>query len=364
MIVFHVIDKLIGGGAEKQLRILVNNSSNLVQHKVVYLKKGGEKLINPPTELIRIEATSKIEIIKKLNIVFKRNKLDILQVWLPEYFCIFAIFVARRYHKGLHIISCDRRAPVNRFSYLYLRDRIKILQHFMSDIIVANFPIQKYGRFSRFLLKKRPFFNVYNAIEFGEAAVGWDNSSTVNIIFVGRLVFQKQPLKVLVLLQKLHTVFPQYNFFAHFFGEGELQEALCAYSVNNSLIKNTKFHGFVQNWKNEVRCMEGMKIMYFPTQNEGMPNVLFEAASIELPFVSSDIQEIVVHFGHLSTKEFPMLVNPSKDNDSKTIEAFEKILFDREFVYRVNKKNLRSIYKYNVNGYVSKWFQLYKELAK
>jgi hypothetical protein len=145
--ILHVIASLEGGGAERQLQIMANNTDPDRYHvSIIFLHKGtGQYVFNDEIDLIQIPRGRKWNIPLLWYRIYKAVKAcqpDILQLWMPEILTIPAAFAGK--FSGAYIISAARRSmrSVNSIK-LHLRDLASYIQHMMADRIVANFSFPK-----------------------------------------------------------------------------------------------------------------------------------------------------------------------------------------------------------------------------
>jgi len=157
--ILHVIAALEGGGAERQLQILANNTDqNKYQVSIIFLHKGtGQYVFDKAIDLLQIPRGRKWNIPSLWFRIYKAVKAyqpDILQLWMPEIITIPAAIAGK--FSGAYIISAARRSmrSVNSIK-LRLRDLAGYIQHIMADRIVANFISDGEPLFFRKLFSKK-----------------------------------------------------------------------------------------------------------------------------------------------------------------------------------------------------------------
>ena len=371
MKIVHVIDKLIGGGAETQLRHLTSNANSDFQHVIVYHKKGGAEFYEGKNvTLIFCDENRKFTLAKKVWQILDKEAPDIVQLWLPEYLCIPAAIYCKL--NNLTIISCDRRAPIEKFGYMYFRDRLKIVQHMLADVVVTNFPFCKYGIVYRKILSIKKMDTIYNAItrskifleDISLKEISKLRKPKINLNFVGRLVEQKRPEMIVEILEALIKNHPTYEFSATYYGVGDLKTQIIELATQKNIQKNVKMPGYVSSWTNEILESEyDIDLLVFPSINEGMPNVLFESASIRLPFVACDIDEIAIHFKNDLEN---LLVNSNLELRQQKIEFIKRILSlieDDSYRHLVSEELIKNNMKYSIVSCVNRWEGIYQDLV-
>lgn len=360
MKIFHIIDKLIGGGAETQLRLLVNNSTE--DHSVIYHKRGGEELVNETVDLHFINSSDKIGIIKELLRILDGQQIDLIQLWLPEYICLPAAIYGRV--NKIKVISCDRRAPSNTIGYLYFRDRLKVFQHLISSVVVPNFPIVKFGVISKFFLRFKDCHLIYNAVTSQRNTVNKFNSNEddLTIVFIGRLVKQKRPEILLKLIPLLLDSVDKNKLKIIYFGVGELEKSLNDKAKNLGVEDFVHFQGFNNDWDLYLEKLNGNKLLVFPSINEGMPNVLFESAVAKLPFLAMDIPEILIHFEEVRQNS---LIHYKQSENEQITEMYNKIVAlykDTDLTKESTNKNYSIAMGYSLESFLDNWHSLYNRV--
>ena len=167
----------------------------------------------------------------------------------------------------------------------------------------------------------------------------------------------KKQKNVIFLIKSVHELIKSgCNIHLYLFGQGELYADLIQYVSKNKITNYISFEGFKNNWKREAL---GADCFVLPTSREGMPNVLFEAASVGLPIISTNIEEIACHFtDHYDA----LLVNPKDIVQLKN--AINKLFTDRDFAKRIAKNASETIKKYSKEKMVHNYEKIYLELLQ
>jgi len=295
----HVIASLEGGGAERQLQIIANNTDpNRYHVSIIFLHKGtGQYIFNEGIELLQIPRGRKWDILSLWLRIYKAVKAyqpDILQLWLPEIVTIPAAFAGK--FSGAYIISAARRSmrSVNSIK-LGLRDRISYIQHIMADRIVANYNPDKEPFFFRKLFYKKNGLIISNAITIcqnktsSRADLPVKTPDSFLIWFTGRIA----PEKRLDILLDSFIVLRRdgLNILLAICGEGkpDLTNHLKQKVRQASMQEHVSFLGYRKNWHDLARQAD---LFVLPSTSEGMPNVLFEAMLLGLPCIAADIPVI------------------------------------------------------------------------
>ena len=297
--ILHVIAALEGGGAERQLQILANNTDADRYHvSILFLHRGtGQYVFDEAINILQIPRGRKWNIPSLWFRIYKSVKAyqpDILQLWMPEIITIPAALAGK--FSGAYIISAARRSmrSVNSIK-LRLRDLASYIQHITADQIVANFNPDKEPYFFRMLFSKKKGIVIPNAItirqgktlSYADLPVKKPNSFL--IWYTGRIAPQKR-LDILL------------DSFIELRKDGlDVSLAICG-EGNPDLTNNLKqkvqqagmqehvcFLGYRKDWHDLAGHAD---LFVLPSTAEGMPNVLFEAMLLGLPCIAADIPAI------------------------------------------------------------------------
>lgn len=105
--------------------------------------------------------------------------------------------------------------------------------------------------------------------------------STVNLLFVGRMVAQKNPLLAVDIAKKLRRC--GVSSVVHFFGDGPLVSQVEEYGRRQGI--DCTMHGWVDSWEPIAAVDNSMLVL--TSTFEGFGNVLVEASSIGIPVVAA-----------------------------------------------------------------------------
>lgn len=177
-------------------------------------------------------------------------------------------------------------------------------------ISVRNDPVKEYGSKFRYILMKLLYkraqgyvFQTERAKEYfsfsahivensvvipnpvGREFIGWESSGNrkKEIVSVGRLEEQKDPLLLVEAFEEVHKIFPEYELV--FYGEGSLKERIMQESRKRGLAEAVVLKGNVNRIGEAVR---DASLFVLSSRYEGMPNALMEAMALGIPCVSTD----------------------------------------------------------------------------
>jgi len=199
---------------------------------------------------------------------------------------------------------------------------------------------------------------------------GWDSeqyksdyskkSKKFKIIFVGRLVEQKDPFTFLKAI-KLYFI-RNNDFIVHILGDGKLRKKMKKFVTKNNLSKNVKFLGWVSKEK-MIEEYQSASLQVAPSLDEGMSITMLEALSCGQYVISTplsgniDIIKPNVNGDFIKTGDYKFLFEKIDDfyknkflkdykTDKNVIEKQKKI-FEWDNIVREYDKLLKDLLKKN-----------------
>jgi GalNAc-alpha-(1->4)-GalNAc-alpha-(1->3)-diNAcBac-PP-undecaprenol alpha-1,4-N-acetyl-D-galactosaminyltransferase len=303
--ILHVIAALEGGGAERQLQVIANNTdTDKYDVSIIFLHKGsGQYVFNDGIEMLQIPRGGKWNIPSLWSRIYRTVKAcrpDILHLWMPEIMTIPAAFAGKS--TGAYIISAARRSmrSVNSIS-LRLRDIASYVQHIMADRIVANFNPDTEPFFFRMLFSKKKGLVISNAITVchnktpSEANLPVKRENSFVIWFTGRIAPQKRLDILLDSFIALRKDGLDISLVICGHGNADLTNHLKQKAGQAGMREHVRFLGYRRDWHDLVINAD---LFVLPSTSEGMPNVLFEAMLLGLPCIATDIPAISSLLAH------------------------------------------------------------------
>lgn len=312
MKILHCIHSLSGGGAERQLKLLVAEANNKGEDYAIYcVNSEGNNL---PVGLVKIyhsSKKSKLSVFGEIEKAIKDFNPDIVHVWLPFSVTIPALIIAKLNRKI--IVSSYRNAMM--FNRLF-----KVVEYMLiwicSDGIISNNPISMSRIQYRILFKKKIGRVIPNAVKIDnkyKKSLDSKKNAKKTILFVGRLTKQKNWQ---CLINAMPAVIKHNNEIQLLVcGDGEDKDKFIRLVNSLGLENNVSLRGYE---KNIYQVMKDADVLVSASWFEGMPNVLLEALEIGLPCIVSKIN---AHLNVLNDIDTFLLFDPSssKDLSSKII---------------------------------------------
>jgi glycosyltransferase involved in cell wall biosynthesis len=283
--VLHCIHSLSGGGAERQLQVLVaaSESAGIAPGIFCVNDKGGE-LISPSVPIFKSKHSIKYNysLFASLHEAMCNFQPNVIHAWLPGSMTIPAMLVAFAH-----------RVP-SVFSYrstMFFRRPLTVPEYLCalmaSSGIVSNNPIERSNLAYRFLYKWKRGVVIKNAVDvdacFRKQLTGSTPDSTRTILFAGRIMAAKNWR---CLLRAMPLIDAQHSYRLTICGDGEDAREFRKLVSELKLQDKVTLLGYR---KDVYAIMQSADVLVLPSWYEGMPNVLLEALAIGIPCIVSDI---------------------------------------------------------------------------
>lgn len=192
---------------------------------------------------------------------------------------------------------------------------------------------------------------IYNPFPIDQYSLG-DNEKCggdLSLFYVGRLVDGKNLFRWIDIAKELSENFNKISF--HFYGKGNLEEALKTYVERSGLKENFYFHGYVE-------AVEGIyskhDLLLFLSEYESFGNVVVESILSGTPVLAKPIPSIKEIFA-----DFPeFLLNEKKDYTGQIIQKLKKLQQLEDSSIRARKDFTR---KYSMEKHMEMFKNLYEE---
>ena len=343
MKILHCIGKLKGGGAETQLNILINHEK---KHKHVVLSH--ENAENGCNTFYKLE--KRLNILQKWIRVYKilkTEKPDVIHIWLPAVFHIYflpALFFPAKCVLGVRNVY--QLENFKRYLHLFI--------YFLSKKIVSNTHIDDQKGWFRSVYIKKEYFFIPNAIKFDIEKPKRDNlinNKTKQLLYVGRLVNQKNLINLINALSGIKD----HNWELKIIGEGYLRQTLMEKVDNLQLHNKISFIEFTNQIENYYKNADALIL---PSFTEGMPNVVFEAASFQNMLILSNIPQ---HKRWFNDHKNALLFDPySKEELQTCIVKF--LQMDADEIYTFNLNTFEVIKTLSKETYTKKYVEMYHQI--
>lgn len=274
--VLHVVNSNIYSGLEN---VACDIISNIKDYNCIYVTKNGPVVEILEDKNIPYEIIDKLSI-KEMKRVIKKYKPTIIHAHDFTASVICSFVKGKRYLiEHLHN-NCPwlKKLCINSIAFLFAGLR-------SDKILTVSESIEKEYIFSKFI--KNKINCIGNPISINKILSMVDESDFVkkyDICCVARLTEQKNPQKFINIIEKVKVEIP--NIKAVWVGNGELEEECKLLVKEKGLENNIELVGFQ---KNPYKFMAASKVFLLTSDWEGFGLVAFEALTLGLPCVVSNV---------------------------------------------------------------------------
>ena len=147
---------------------------------------------------------------------------------------------------------------------------------------VSNSSYEGYAFHKLFAKKSSVLYNIIDTDTIFEKRAQDENTYDYDMIYVGRLTFQKDPQRLMRLCARLKESKPDLK--VAIVGTGELEEEVKQLCEQLQITENVHFLGFQPN---PIKMVHDSKVMILTSRWEGMPMCALEAMALGTPVVST-----------------------------------------------------------------------------
>ena len=341
MRILHILNSSNFSGAENVAITIINNMKN--DNEIVYVSPEGTIKEYLKKNEIKCELVTKV-CIKEIKRVIKKYRPDIIHAHDFTASVISAI-ASNRKIKVISHIHCNNKwmKKINLKTIIYLISSIK----YKKILLVSKSIIDEYI-FKKFINKKvQVVGNIVDTNRVKKMSEEVDIQEDYNLIFIGRLVEAKQPIKFIELINKLKNNNKVIK--AVMLGDGPLK-AECEQEIKKyNLKKNIELKGFQ---KNPYIYLRKSKILCMTSEWEGYGLVAVEALSLGKPVVATKVGGI------------PSIVNEKcgkvTNNFNEMLDEITNLLQDDNYYQNKQLSALERVKQINnMEKYISEMNKIY-----
>ena len=179
------------------------------------------------------------------------------------------------------LIVADRNDPRKVPSSGIMRRARDFLYRFADAVVLQNERNRDY--FSKAVQKKSAI--ILNPVNLGEYnGIALTKEKRKRIVFVGRIIRQKNPQMLLDAFHAIHDDYPDYSM--TYYGDGDLYNTLKERIAICGLADSAFMPGAVTN---VFEVIADAELFVMTSDYEGMPNALIEAMCLGLPVISTKV---------------------------------------------------------------------------
>lgn len=330
MKVLHLLQSNRFSGAENVVCQIFGMAKNDPQLDMVYCSPDGqirqalEKKDIPYVPLKRMKAA-------EVKRAIREQRPDVIHAH-DRSACVLAALTAKKQRIVAHM-----HVNNNKGFKTFLKNCLWTLLSFrykhifwVSDSSFDQFPFHK-------LLKHKStvLYNVIDVQALEKKAEEDAQSYAYDVVYVGRLTYQKNPERLLQVLHK--AVLQNSELKAAIAGTGEYANFVQQYIDEHNLQSNVFYLGYVNN---PAKLIKSAKVMVMTSRFEGTPMVALEAQSLGVPIVSTPVDGLRAVIendcnGYLT------------EDDALLVEYLEKIACDGALHTRLHENSLTKARVYN-----------------
>ncbi|WP_313593402.1 glycosyltransferase [Leuconostoc lactis] len=337
--VYHFLNTGNYSGAEN---VVINIALLVDDFEHVYVSPSG------PINDILEEFDIRHIIIDKLSVkstyqIIKEDKPDIVHAHDFRASIIIGINEKHIHQYGGRLISHihNNDPRMRKYGLLALLYRMSITK--FDDIVVVSNPVIDEYVFSEYLRKQSNIVvlkNIVNEEVINKKVQLGLGSNSSDLIFVGRLTEQKDPLKFLEIVKLVSNAIPQVK--AKMIGEGPLRREVEEYIETSQLSNNVEMLGFINN---PYPYINASKIGVSTSLWEGFGLSVLEEQLLGKPVVATPVGGVP----DLITSQSGMLSNSTQEMADEIV----KLLTNNEYLTeKSNKAKENAIVINNISKFI------------
>jgi len=277
MRILHILPSRNYSGAENVVCQIINMFRNDAEIEMIYCSPDGpvrEALESRDIPYIALEAVS----VSSIRKIIRHVKPDLVHAHDMKASVLTSAAVGRiPFVSHIHNNNFDSRKPTLK-AILY-----RIAAARARHIFWVSQSALKGYYFHRSLEKKSTvLYNVIDIEQLREKAKMAECQKTYDIVYIGRLTYQKNPQRLLDVLELVVRQKPDVQ--AAIIGSGELEDEVKTLVVGKNLQDNVHCLGFMSN---PYGILRNAKVMLMTSRWEGTPMCALEAMALGIPVVNT-----------------------------------------------------------------------------
>ena len=330
MKILHLLQSNRFSGAENVVCGIVDMMSDNPEFEMVYCSRDGqirEALEERGIKFVPVEKLC----VSEVKRVIEEQKPDIIHAH-DRNACFFAALACKKIPVVAHMHVNNNKgikAFVKNFFWTLVSGKYRHV-FFVSDSSYDEF------QFKFFIRKKSSvLYNVIDIDSLQERAEEDVNSYGYDIVYVGRLTYQKNPERLMDVMNRIVRLNGDVKIAVA--GNGNLSGYVENYISGNGLEENICYLGFMSN---PIKLIKSSKVLLMTSRFEGTPMTVLEAQCMGVPIVSTPVDgllKVVEHGvnGFLS------------DNDDELAKYAAEIVSNRDLSETLRANSLKKARTYN-----------------
>ena len=276
MKILHLLCTDSFSGAENVACQIITSCSDQ-NHEFVYCSLDGSIRNVLDTKGIKFQPINKMSI-KELKRVIKIEKPDIIHAhdmrasFYASLVCGEIPLISHCHNNGFD----SQRVSLKSILYFFAAKKAKHI-FWVSNTTFSGYKFHKY-----FKTKSSILYNVINFDEVNKKALDDSNIYDYDVVYLGRITYQKDPIRLIHLFSLLKNIMPTIKIVV--IGNGDMFKETNNLVNQLGLKNNVDFKGYM---KNPYKILKDSKVMVMVSRWEGTPIAALEAMSLGLPIVST-----------------------------------------------------------------------------
>lgn len=354
--ILHLTPSLEGGGAERQLSLLVAEQARRGCIVHVGIRRGGVYETSVRRSAVTVHTLGDHKgpspiLLTKIDALIRQTRPNVVQTWLPQ-MDVLGGFAALRNSVAWILSERSSHLGFRRFAFLDWT-RSRLARH--ARAIVANsMGGSAYWRAQ--LGCAVPIFRISNAIDFDGIHAAMSTSKEgadvgpQRLLVVGRLA----PEKALdVVIESLRQVPASVDFHVSIVGDGPLRAAVQGMIDAAGLGRRCTVLPFLADW---WRMLSGAAALLSMSTFEGQPNVILEAMAAGCPLIVSDIP------AHREVLDDDSATFVPSGNATALAAAVAAVLADQESARRRAARAVQRIAGLTIEAAATAYDSVYQQL--
>ena len=330
MRILHLLPTNRFSGAENVACQIINLFSGDKEYEMVYCSPEGpirKEVVDRGIHFIGLDSFS----IKDVRRAIKEYQPDLIHAHDMRASLMASIFVGRvPVISHIHVNStANNRLSVRSLAFLFSAIRSKHI-YWVSKSTYEGFFFK-----NCIYDKSTVLYNVINEEDVRQKALSADTTDSFDVAYVGRLSEQKDPVRLMKVINSVVRRLP--NLKVAIVGSGEMEQEIKAECKHLGIERNVSFMGFMSN---PLGVLKSSKVMVMSSKREGTPMCVLEAQALGIPVVSTPTDGVK---DVISDGENGFLSNDDEELADRIID----IVSSKELFNRLSAASLEKSHKYN-----------------
>ena len=281
MKVLHVLASNKYSGAENVVCQIINM---FPEEEMAYCSPNGDIANTLKDKNIKFLPLEKFSL-KELKRVVKEFKPDIVHA--HDLKAIVLVSLLKGKFKKVGHVHVNDKQKMGKMSVKSVALRL-VSRKFKHLFWVSSSCLMDYKYKKQVENKSSVLYNIIDTEKLQELKNCDEKNYDYDIVYLGRLTYQKNPIRILDIAEKLKDKNP--NFKIAIIGSGDLEEEFKQEVVSRKLENNVFALGFM---KNAYKLLSCAKALLMTSRFEGTPMVALESLSLGVPIVSTKTDGMV-----------------------------------------------------------------------